>query len=199
VYEVDLEVAVILIGVTTLSISILLFTEPQNHLSDTTIATIAVIVTVAIFITERIIDRYLRDQENNERKLRSGKTILKEIANHGKAFNNLPHYKPEPAIDFVNAYLNTDAYDSLVSSGLFTYFDEITQDELADLYIRVRLHNNLFRYREQFADNFFLYSDSAARQAKWKMVVLGQLGKLHPQTTTVLTSKLCKCLSNTVL
>lgn len=165
--EADKEAWIILTSISAVSFSILVLSGFLSSLSDTTIALTGVIVTVAIFIIERIIERYLRDKEDNDRMRRSCNTMLKEIDNHRMA---LVGFKPEEG-RFVEKYFNTDAYQSLVSSGLFTYFEEETQDKLSDLYIRIKLHNDFSTYRNHYSDIFFLYSDSKDRLEKWRSKV----------------------------
>ena len=59
-------------------------------------------------------------------------------------------------IHYKNSFFNTDAYDSIVHSGLFTYFEGTTQDKLSNLYIRIKKHNEILKYKNEFEDRFFM-------------------------------------------
>ena len=59
-------------------------------------------------------------------------------------------------IRYTNAFLDTDSYDSLISSGQFSYFKETTQTSLRELYSRVKDHNKTIEYTNNLEDQFFM-------------------------------------------
>lgn len=56
--------------------------------------------------------------------------------------------------------LNTDAYDGIIHSGLFTYFSRDTQNILSNLYIRIKNRNEYIKYTYRPEETFHLHYDS---------------------------------------
>lgn len=131
------------------------------------IAVIALIITVAFFIIERINERLTRNKENKERTTRSCNAILNEIEDHRDTLRN-PNLRSEYVIRgqdirYNIRVLTTDAFESILHSGLFTNFRSETQNSLTNLYLRIRLRNQFILYLSQFRDTFFLYDNSPRR------------------------------------
>lgn len=70
-------------------------------------------------------------------------------------------------VSYVNAYFVTDAYDSVLSSGFLSYFKEMTQHEITELYARIRSHNELLTHMNHFEDQFFMNDTSSNRFKEW--------------------------------
>jgi hypothetical protein len=56
------------------------------------------------------------------------------------------------------------AYESIVYSGLYSFFDTETQTNLLGLYNRIKSYNEILSYLNQYFDLFTLYDNSAARR-----------------------------------
>jgi len=128
---------------------------------------------------------YFLEQKLEKRNnlLRSTETILKELQDNKYylSSNHHEHIKYvirdtveskdnkniQNVIDYTNGYLEIDAYESVLSSGLLTHFSVSTQHHLTLLYSRIRSRNNLITYRDKFEDHFFLNDDSESRREKW--------------------------------
>jgi hypothetical protein len=67
----------------------------------------------------------------------------------------------------VNAYLESDAYDSIAQSGLIKHLRIDMQSRLTMLYSRIKSRNKLITYTEHFEALFFLYDDSNDRLRAW--------------------------------
>jgi hypothetical protein len=80
--------------------------------------------------------------------------------------------KTQNKVDYTNAILGSDAYDSVIHSGLFTHFSEETQHILSELYSRIKTHNYLINYTNEFEDMFLLNDDSEQRKIRRRNAVL---------------------------
>jgi hypothetical protein len=132
------------------------------------IAVIGLIITIAFFIFDRLNERRTRNKESREIRRRSCNAILKEIEDHRDTLRN-PNLRHEyvqrsGTIKYSIRVLTSDAFESVLHSGLFTHFQTETQNSLTNLYIRIRLRNHFILYLSQFRDTFFLYDNSQKRQ-----------------------------------
>src|SRR5262249_11419961 len=75
-----------------------------------------------------------------------------------------------PDLPFLDIILNIDAYESILHSGLFTRFRPYTQISLANLYIRIKLRNNLIIYRRECKFQFFDYGTTETNEL-WSKTV----------------------------
>jgi hypothetical protein len=73
-------------------------------------------------------------------------------------------------IRYTNAYLDLEAYSSIVNSGTFTFFSAKTQHKLTHLYGRIRGRNDLLSYVDHFQDLFFLFHDEKDSDKWYKKV-----------------------------
>lgn len=132
------------------------------------IAIIAVVATVSIFVLERLDERDKRAQEKRDTMNKSCNALLEEIKDHRFAFYN-PEYDSQyvrvyknqdesrlPEIEYIGRILNTDAYESVLYSGLFTHFSTNTQHSLSSLYLKIKLRNSLLQYMGDYSDRFFM-------------------------------------------
>jgi len=123
---------------------------------------------INIELTTRSNEKTREKTEFKARINRACDSIIMEMEDLKNSFDGTVEMLGEdPDYQFRNVYLNTDAYESILSSGLFTYLRKDTQDRLANMYIRIKLHNKFMRYREVFRDQFFLYDNSEKRQLSW--------------------------------
>lgn len=113
---------------------------------------------LGIFLLEEQIRR-------GERIRRSRRTILREVRETKDSLleeeKRIRYYVDEPKlspitirrrVDYRNAYVITDAFDSVLHSGLFTYFAEYIQYVLSNLYSRIKTHNTLITSMNQFEE-----------------------------------------------
>lgn len=166
-----LAIIVIIIFAIVVSLFILYYPEFANNPSFANdVAIIAVIVSVCIFSIERLVEKYETKKESKERKNNACDTILKEIENHRDAF-----YNSNPPEDFitignityVNRVLNTNAYESILYSGLFTQLSTKTQISLSNLYNHIDFRNEMIDYLRKYEVMFFIHDDSIERHNQW--------------------------------
>ena len=91
------------------------------------------------------------------------------ISNFHSRINYTPSNQPDSLkqVNYINAYLELDAYESIINSGLIKYLQIDIQRMLATLYGRIRSRNKLITYMDSFEDLFFLYDESEDRLNKW--------------------------------
>ena len=132
---------------------------------------IAVILTIALYW-------YNERSELNNRLRRSYNTILRELDNHIETVNKLPlrimrETSNNFKVDYVNAYFNTDAFTSLIYSGLLTYLKPSTQESLINMYNYIKKHNEKLSYRNEVLLDSFVkenetwYTFSNERKNEW--------------------------------
>lgn len=66
-----------------------------------------------------------------------------EMALTDKRMDEASYIQEGMDVKYFNRVLNTAVYDSLINSGMFLQLDTTFQQELADLYIRVKARNDL--------------------------------------------------------
>ena len=132
---------------------------------------IAVILTIVLYW-------YNERNELNDRLRRSYNTILRELDNHIETVNRIPlrimrETTDNFKVDYVNAYFHTDAFTSLIYSGLLTYLKPSTQESLVNMYNYIKKHNEKLSYRNEFLLDSFLkenetvYTFSNERKNEW--------------------------------
>lgn len=115
-------------------------------------------------------DKEMRDAREIRR--RACATMLNELEDHKDAF--IPgRYTPKKSGEgeFIITYFNSDAYHSLIYSGLFTHFNEETQIKLDSLYIEITSQNDELKYRSQFRDSYFLHDKSPMASMNWDKAI----------------------------
>lgn len=75
---------------------------------------------------------------------------------------------------FTDVYLGSNAFRSISQSGLFSYFDLETQNQLSKLYTRVDLFNDESKYLFKFIDQFQLSSGVNTKYYKIRSKILGE-------------------------
>jgi len=134
---------------------------------------IGIIIALGIFMYDRFYERWKDKQEINQRLTRCFRTISMELNDHAKALVNkeYPDVVDNSAYPFKSMFLNIDAYESLLHSGLFTHFNEETQDRLANLYNRVKLHNEFQTHRTILRCRFDMDEYSKDKEKKWSILI----------------------------
>lgn len=123
-------------------------------------------------IMRRACEAILRELQENEEALttKRHKRIEYPIGKQSAApVNSARSY--EEGVSYTNAYLNIDAFDSILHSGIFTHFGIETQHTLSELYSRVRNHNEMITYTNEFEDRFFSDGDSDEKRKRWQKEV----------------------------
>jgi hypothetical protein len=133
--------------------------------------TISIVVAVIIFLFQQRSDRQKIQNEKRDTTSNSCNALLEEIRDHRDAFTK-PEYQADyitvdQQVRYTTRKLVTDAYDSLLFSGILNHFKTETQNSLSNLYLRIKLHNELLTYLNRYHDTFFLYDSSPRRWNLW--------------------------------
>jgi hypothetical protein len=142
----------------------------KETLSPTLVALGVAAIIAAIVI-------YFVQQANEKRETirRSTESILKEITDNKKAFSKIhqrvgyvigQHEGNQKEVNYLNAYLESEAYQSIIGSGFFTHFCIDTQHTLTMLFSRIKTRNELISYLDHFEDEFFLYHENSEETLK---------------------------------
>lgn len=136
------------------SVSPTQFSENWNTFLVVMPGFLGVIVPLAIYILK----------QNKERKdllIRATTSVSREIAGNEAALRGDKEYQvikydttgKEPQhVRYTNAFLDDDAYNSVVASGQFNHLLVDTQDVLRELYTRIKDHNQIIRYTNELED-----------------------------------------------
>jgi hypothetical protein len=129
---------------------------------------IAVIISIAlplvIYLHKERNDRNKEQKSREDRFNRSRDALLREIEenrNHiapavRRHYIYVMSTRREP-VDYSNVFFETYAYQSIIHSGLLTYFEEDIQARLAQLYSRIDRHNTYLDYRTHLETEFRLF------------------------------------------
>ena len=71
------------------------------------------------------------------------------------------YIKGRNEIKFRNVFFDTTVYETIVHSGLFTYFPRELQIPITKLYSGIRNHNEYLKYRIELGNSFALYGSTA--------------------------------------
>lgn len=145
--------------------------EDQGLSRTDWIAIIGIIVAIlSIGIPIVVSDRDRRVKEKI-RKTNAYDAIMKELDDTDRALNTNLHTATRIGNDifYRNAFLNADAYDSILYSGFFTEFLPRTQNTLSNFYITLKLRNALLRKISDYSDMFFLNDISKQRRDRWQI------------------------------
>jgi hypothetical protein len=151
---------------------------------QTVISALAIIISILIYMREqsrqrietikRSSEAILKEIDENEHVLRGGNyekityTVEDKLLEQNKTSDN-----QVVVVNYTNAYLDMDAYQSIVFSGSFTHFSASTQHKLTMLYSRIRSRNETITYTDHLEDMFFMHEDdsnnniSQQRKEKW--------------------------------
>jgi hypothetical protein len=94
---------------------------------------------------------------------RSCDTLLREIRENqghltrGDDRKLFSYIQSRETVDFSNTVFDVYAFQSVIHSGLLTYFDESVQSGLAQLYSRIDSHNEILKYMGRLATEFSLF------------------------------------------
>lgn len=106
---------------------------------------------------------HLHNQKTAQRDLlnRASRSVLRELNGNADALEGRRGYqvieyntagKNLQHVRYTNAFLDDDAYNSIIASGHFTHFSVNTQDVLRELYTRIKDHNDTIRYTNDLED-----------------------------------------------
>ncbi len=130
-------------------------------------------LTVAVTVITFLI-LYGRDKHKDSlESMIARELILNELLENKKALLTDVHERIKYAtsdannireVNFINAYLEVDAYQSIINSGYLKHLDPFTQIRLNMLYGRINSRNELINYLDRFEDLFFVNDDSDGRK-----------------------------------
>lgn len=139
-----------------------------------------VALAVAAIVISIFIYRHKEVSDRNNLLQRSYKTLLMELeenkpalepdAKHQRVKYPLPSSKEGDIkeVNYTNAYLDVDAYESILYSGNITHLPPETQKRIIQLYQRIKKHNEVLSWTNQFEDMFFLDGNNTTeRLASW--------------------------------
>lgn len=104
------------------------------------------------------------------REIEENKSILEDNKKYEKIKYDLNSEikSKNISIEYTNAYLDIEAFQSIIYSGYFTKLDSETQHNLTHLYDRIKSHNEIITYVDHYQDLFFIFNDSSdANMRKW--------------------------------
>lgn len=130
----------------------------EDHSGLFTMLSLAIVL--IIFVIQHQIDSKRIKSDFNNMIIHACRTIEIELLDFYKTLKNLDQsheiIKDNQQFDFKNVILSVDAYESVLYSDMFTHFRSKTQDELSNLYSRIKSRNDLLNYRDQLRDKFEL-------------------------------------------
>jgi hypothetical protein len=132
------------------------------------VAIISVILSVGLAV---ILYLHQQNKQRSESIRRSSEAIVQEMEATKRALNSEEYEKiqykiqisdgGQGTVKYTNAYLDTEAYKSVLHSGFFTFFSANTQHKLTLLYGRIQSHNELISYVDHFQDLYFMNHDNS--------------------------------------
>lgn len=137
-------------------------------------------VTLIVFLLQLKIDRDKWKKDEIQMICNTCNAILKEINNHKNTFESSTDPIIGDEINYIERILNTDAYDSIIQSGLFSQFEEDTQTALSNLYQRIRLRNESLKHLNKLGDMNILIPNSPS-----KMNELTERSQYYQRTVTL--------------
>jgi hypothetical protein len=125
-------------------------------------AVVSILLTVVFYFHQQATSR-------KEAIKRSCGAIIKEIEENekivaGKEYEKIVYKTIDKLtgqhniVKYTNAYLDSEAYKSVLFSGFFTYFSSNAQHKLTLLYGRIHSRNKFIFYVDQLQDLYFLHN-----------------------------------------
>jgi hypothetical protein len=132
------------------------------------IAIAAIITALLLFKIDKTIDDNNRKNEIKGRLLTVCRILEFELTEFRTVFpDNAILFNDGTNILFLNRFLNLDGYNTILYSGLLSYFGGHTQSLTRRLYERIRIHNKILSARLDHENIFFLYDRSPHRYQMW--------------------------------
>lgn len=125
---------------------------------------------VGIFVASYLAGSF----ENRHRKRNACDALIRELEDTETELTssvNATERKIE-GVYYKNAFLNREAYESIVHSGVFLEFVPTAQNTLSNFYANLKLRNELIIRIANYNEIFFLNNISQARQKEWNKAVL---------------------------
>lgn len=122
------------------------------------IGVVAVIITILIYW----------HQQTSSRKgsvIRSCDSLISELDENydaltgNKRYERIEYNYKNNSINYTNVKLGHEGYQSILSSGLFTLLQEITQIKLTNLYARIKSYNAIIDELFSLNNQYTLYKD----------------------------------------
>jgi hypothetical protein len=156
--HIDFDTVIIITTICGLSFILLALSGPVVNIYDKLekhAGLIGIIVAIVIFSITQLYEIYKQKVGENQ----AIEAIEEEIRVNLK---NIHEEEEEPleSSETLFRVLNTDAYESLVQSGILTQLGPKTQTDLAELYQRIRYRNKYVGYLVEFRDSQLIYEES---------------------------------------
>lgn len=144
----------ILAGICLIIAIIIIKTNNLNWDSNSSsfLSFVSVLVAVGTLIITIVYESFKSDNELKDRIIRTIQTLQNdvklielgfEIKDSSVTKRGYKYEKNEPLrIHITYMQIGTEVYDSILSSGLFTYFQKESQSTLGDFYFNCKLHNH---------------------------------------------------------
>lgn len=123
----------------------------QHHGLIEVIAIAVAVITFWLTLRQQEIDR---KEELNRRLNMARQLIFGEIREIQNSFNFRNRIIRTSTTEFYNISYNYDGYESVLHSGLFSYFSNNTQTTIKRLYHGVKLHNTFLGIHYQIGVSF---------------------------------------------
>lgn len=126
---------------------------------------IALVGIGAIFAVS-VIDRQV---DSNHRKRTACYSIIREIDDTEFAYTSgiYPVVQRDNNISYVNAFLNTDIYQSLISTGEIMEFKTDVQNDISNFYINIRYRNEALKEFNRHNSLFFIDGVTQEKLDRW--------------------------------
>ena len=137
-------------------------------------------LTVGIPFMILIISRYL---DKKGILTRSSDALIQEINDNREALEGKKSYQiisyktTDPRtnqkfqVKYVNAFLDFEAYESVISSGELSHFKVKTQYYVTYIYTRIKNHNEMINYTNEFEDRYFIGAEDKEKRKRWEKEV----------------------------
>jgi hypothetical protein len=138
-----------------------------------------VALAVAAIVISILVYRHKEVSDRNSILQRSYQTLLMELEENrpalesGAKHQRITYLLPPGGnygineVNYTNAFLDIDGFESILYSGNITHFPTETQKRIIMLYERIKKHNEILSWTNQFEDLFFLNGDPNQKLSRW--------------------------------
>lgn len=131
--------------------------DPDLEKHAALISVFSILIAIVIFLIQIHNERKKDEARERERFHRIYDTIIEELRQHEDFMRSYPIIEDIDGASFRGVILRTEAYESLLHSGLFTRFKgRRTRDILATYYSYIKLHNHVQQERMLLKSQFLL-------------------------------------------
>jgi hypothetical protein len=162
VQEVDIEVLLIFVALYALSAII----NWWDLIKDTSVDLAIAVASIGALFVATWVDRHVKDRR---RKRNACKAIIREIEDTVDGLDPQKNFvnRRTSNVFYTSVFLNADAYESVLHSGVFTEFEPETQNALSNFYINVKLRNELLKILSNYENMFFINDRTPERSERW--------------------------------